>query len=106
MSPEANEGFKAQVPVRGPHSPPTEEKNPLDKSRPPVFLGTKKRLPEFILTDKVVCVSGAARGLGLTQAEALLEAGATGIYSPGNTATFSSISKDDYCCLHTFIWKC
>jgi len=30
------------------------------------------------LTDRVVLVSGAARGLGLTQAEALLEAGATG----------------------------
>ena len=34
-------------------------------------------MPEFNLTDKVVLVSGAARGLGLTQAEALLEAGAT-----------------------------
>ena len=33
-------------------------------------------MPEFNLTDKVVLVSGAARGLGLTQAEALLEAGA------------------------------
>ncbi|KAF2709610.1 NAD(P)-binding protein [Pleomassaria siparia CBS 279.74] len=41
------------------------------------FLGTTKRLPEFNLTNKVVLVSGAARGLGLTQAEALLEAGAT-----------------------------
>ncbi|EFW15133.1 short chain dehydrogenase [Coccidioides posadasii str. Silveira] len=62
---------------RGPSSPPNEEKNPIDASQRPLFLGTKRRLPEFILTDKVVLVSGAARGLGLTQAEALLEAGAT-----------------------------
>ncbi|RFU26373.1 hypothetical protein B7463_g9974, partial [Scytalidium lignicola] len=31
----------------------------------------------FSLVDKVILVSGAGRGLGLTQAEALLEAGAT-----------------------------
>ncbi|KAK2752574.1 hypothetical protein FQN55_006687 [Onygenales sp. PD_40] len=62
---------------RGPSSPPAEEKNPLDAANPSVYLGTKRRLPEFVLTDKVVLVSGAARGLGLTQAEALLEAGAT-----------------------------
>ncbi|PYI04035.1 short chain dehydrogenase [Aspergillus sclerotiicarbonarius CBS 121057] len=39
-------------------------------------LGSKSRMPEFSLAGKVVCVSGAARGLGLTQAEAILEAGA------------------------------
>lgn len=33
-------------------------------------------LPEFSLKDRVVIVSGGARGVGLTQAEALLEAGA------------------------------
>ncbi|PGH08750.1 hypothetical protein AJ80_07788 [Polytolypa hystricis UAMH7299] len=45
-------------------------------SQPVVALGTQSRLPEFALTGKVVLVSGGARGLGLTQAEALLEAGA------------------------------
>ena len=41
------------------------------------YLGTTKRLPEFNLVGHVVLVSGGARGLGLTQAEGLLEAGAT-----------------------------
>ncbi|OBT49612.1 hypothetical protein VE04_09801 [Pseudogymnoascus sp. 24MN13] len=34
-------------------------------------------LPEFSLAGKIVIVSGAGRGLGLVQAEALLDAGAT-----------------------------
>lgn len=42
----------------------------------PVLLGQGARMPEFSLAGKVVLVSGAGRGLGLTQAEALLEAGA------------------------------
>ncbi|RDW81350.1 putative short chain dehydrogenase [Aspergillus mulundensis] len=45
------------------------------KQEAPTVAATN-RLPEFSLAGKVVCVSGAARGLGLTQAEALLEAGA------------------------------
>lgn len=39
-------------------------------------LGVPGRLPEFTLAGKVICVSGGARGLGLTQTEAILEAGA------------------------------
>lgn len=44
----------------------------------PVKHSPKALLPEFSLKDKVIVVSGGAQGLGLTQAEALLEAGATG----------------------------
>ncbi|KAL4996940.1 hypothetical protein BDV10DRAFT_171087 [Aspergillus recurvatus] len=47
---------------------------PIRQEAPAV--AATNRLPEFSLAGKVVCVSGGARGLGLTQAEALLEAGA------------------------------
>lgn len=71
-------GNDPKSPSRDPPTPPSEETENLQKDTAPAsFLGTTKRLPEFNLTDKVVLVSGAARGLGLTQAEALLEAGAT-----------------------------
>lgn len=63
---------------RGPSEPPTQESENLQSNaKPSGYLGTSRRMPEFNLTDKIVVVSGAARGLGLTQAEALLEAGAT-----------------------------
>jgi len=64
-------------PSRDPPTPPAAEKAALREGEVPTYLGTTKRLPEFNLVDKVVLVSGAARGLGLVQAEALLEAGAT-----------------------------
>ena len=72
------EGHPPQNPSRPPpEAPPQEAQNLRSNTAPSSYLGTAKRLPEFNLTDKVVLVSGAARGLGLTQAEALLEAGAT-----------------------------
>jgi hypothetical protein len=65
-------------PTSGPPSTPEAEPAALWKRESPTYLGTTKRLPEFNLVGKVVLVSGAARGLGLVQAEALLEAGAIG----------------------------
>ena len=71
-------GNDPQRPSRQPPSPPPQDQEFVKTNTASAsFLGTTKRLPEFNLTDKVVLVSGAARGLGLTQAEALLEAGAT-----------------------------
>ena len=71
-------GNDPKLPSRSPPAPPIQESIRLKTdSSAATFLGTTKRLPEFNLADKVILVSGAARGLGLTQTEALLEAGAT-----------------------------
>ncbi|KAJ0347104.1 hypothetical protein COL154_005788 [Colletotrichum chrysophilum] len=57
---------------------PVRSFNTTPKAAVPLTSPTMTRvLPEFSLHGKVIVVSGGARGLGLTQAEALLEAGAT-----------------------------
>ena len=77
-SDKASRGSDPQAPSRGPLSPPAHEIRSLNNLPTAASsLSTLERMPEFNLRDKVILVSGAARGLGLTQAEALLEAGAT-----------------------------
>jgi len=91
------QGNRPQVPGREPpHPPPKEESNLRANDEVATFLGTTKRVPEFNLADKVVLVSGAARGLGLTQAEALLEAGATGELYVHSSLQCNSLSSSTH----------
>lgn len=51
---------------------------PITQKLPESQPAKKERFREFFLADKVFVVTGGARGLGLTMAEALVEAGGTG----------------------------
>jgi hypothetical protein len=92
QSQNANEPPKGNPPV----PPKGESAGTKDTTRSGSYIGTARRLPEFNLTDKVVLISGAARGLGLVQAEALLEAGAI-VYAldrlPEPSAEFLRVQK-------------
>ncbi|KAI4864972.1 NAD(P)-binding protein [Hypoxylon rubiginosum] len=66
--------------------------------RDPIQHSPAGLLPEFSLKDKVIVVSGGAQGLGLVQAEALLEAGAkVHVYDrqpePGPGSTFAKVVR-------------
>lgn len=58
------------------HSTPTAFSRAFHQTRTQRDRDRSHLLREFSLKDRVVVVSGGARGVGLTQAEALLEAGA------------------------------
>ncbi|KAK2017236.1 short-chain dehydrogenase [Colletotrichum eremochloae] len=69
----------APAPVAPPlvaHQPKAFHPNPKPLGPHMTTPALPRVLPEFSLQGKVIVVSGGARGLGLTQAEALLEAGA------------------------------
>ena len=97
--PALSHPYISNLPIRALTSTATQRSSenlrpPPSGASKPAALGTANRLPEFSLSGKTVLVSGGARGLGLTQAEALLEAGAT-VYAldrlPSPDAAFPGI---------------
>lgn len=50
----------------------------LNNGTPSTARSSPRGLPEFDISGKIIIVSGGAQGLGIAQAEALLEAGAIG----------------------------
>ncbi|KAI1292728.1 hypothetical protein F5Y03DRAFT_16301 [Xylaria venustula] len=64
------------VPLRAPYVKETQRRYASSSQSSPSS-STTRILPEFDLHGKVIIVSGGAQGLGVVQAEALLEAGAT-----------------------------
>lgn len=52
---------------------PIQERQPMGDEK-----STQKRFSEFDLQGKIFTITGGGRGLGLTMAEALVEAGAQG----------------------------
>lgn len=88
-----------------PHSRPFSTNPPLALTSSPLRQTTSNLqsrsgdaalLPEFDLSSHIILVSGAARGLGLTMASALLEAGAT-VYAldrlPSPTPPFDALQS-------------
>lgn len=66
-------------------NPPPSTTDHIQTKLPPAF-GTQnaQRFREFNLEGRVIAVTGGARGLGLSMAEALMEAGANGIFLPSS----------------------
>lgn len=72
--------FNSRDILKTPHSPDhIQTKLPSSKD-----LRNAKRFREFDMEGRVYAITGGARGLGLSMAEALIEAGAKGKHKPPN----------------------